>query len=71
MIEMHEPNERALFEEACYQHYLERKQAGALDPNAEGDGTREALFWRQPDGSYGVLMFNAAWWGWKAAKGMK
>ena len=33
----------------------------------EPTGERDDLFWKQPDGSYGVLMFNAAWWGWQAA----
>lgn len=32
--------------------------------------TRESLFWRKPNGEYGVEMFNAAWigyvWGYEA-----
>ena len=63
-------DERTAFEEAAYQHYLRRKEAGKIDPNAQGDGTREALFWKQPNGEYGVLAFNSAFWGWRAAKGL-
>lgn len=61
---------RAEFEQLAYQHYLDRKAAGKLDPTAEGDGTPEALFWKQEDGSYGVLMFNAAWQGFKWGRGL-
>ena len=61
---------RKEFEHLAYQHYLDRKVAGKLDPTAEGDGTPEALFWKQEDGSYGVLMFNAAWQGFKWGRGL-
>ena len=61
---------RKEFEHLAYQHYLDRKVAGKLDPPAEGDGTPEALFWKQEDGSYGVLMFNAAWQGFKWGRGL-
>lgn len=61
--------ERKLFEDACYRRYSARKSLGMIS-NEDGDGTPEALFWKQPNGEYGVLMFNAAWWGWKAAKGL-
>lgn len=57
---------RESFEKAAYDHYLQRKAAGKVDPSAEGDGTPEAMFWRDENGNYGVLMFNAAWWGWQA-----
>lgn len=62
---------RQEFEDKAYGHYLQRKAAGELDPTAEGDGSREALFWKQPDGSYGVLMFNAAWQGFKWGRGLE
>lgn len=62
---------RQEFEGKAYAHYLKRKAAGELDPNAEGDGSREALFWKQPDGSYGVLLFNAAWQGFKWGRGLE
>ncbi len=52
---------RESFEKAAYNHYLQRKAAGKIDPSAEGDGTPEAMFWRDENGNYGVLMFNAAW----------
>lgn len=58
------------FENLAYQKYLAQKAAGKLDPTAEGDGTPEALFWKQDDGSYGVLMFNAAWQGFKWGRGL-
>lgn len=74
---MTDPNieaERTEFEYAAYAHFLERRAQGALDQqlaaDAGGDQTPEALFWRQPDGSYGVKMFQAAWWGWKAGRGL-
>jgi hypothetical protein len=62
--------ERKLFEDAMFQHYLNQFAAGKLDMTQAGDGTPEALFWKQPNGEYGVLMFNAAWYGWRAAKGL-
>lgn len=62
--------ERKLFEGAMFAHYLKQKAAGRISTDGDGDGTREALFWKQPNGEYGVLMFNAAWYGWKAAKGL-
>lgn len=68
MEEWNEEIERAEFEKACYTQYVCKKAAGALDLSQDGDGSQEALFWRQPDGDYGVLMFNAAWWGWCNAK---
>lgn len=62
--------ERTAFEAAAYRHYLLQKARGKTDASAQGDGTPEALFWKTDSGDYGVLMFNAAWWGWLAAKGM-
>jgi hypothetical protein len=62
--------ERTDFETAMYAHYLRKRAAGQIDAEGEGDGTPEALFWKQPSGDYGVLMFNAAWYGWQAAKGL-
>ena len=51
-----------LFEDAAWVLHCERAEMRKEPP-----GTRDDLFWKQPDGSYGVLMFNAAWWGWQAA----
>lgn len=66
--------ERTEFETAAYAHFVTRRAQGKLDrqlaEDVGGNGTPEALFWKQPDGSYGVLMFNAAWWGWRAARGL-
>ena len=64
--------ERAEFEAAAYAHFLSCRASGALDRQLAdgGDGTPEALFWKQPNGEYGVLAFNAAFWGWRAARGL-
>jgi hypothetical protein len=51
-----------IFEDAAWQLHVER-----CAKRGESPGTRDDLFWKQADGSYGVLMFNAAWWGWQAA----
>ena len=61
--------ERQAFEVAAYRRYRAQKALGLLVGD-DGDGTPEGLFWKQPSGEYGVLAFNAAWWGWKAAKGL-
>lgn len=57
-------SERELFEEAVFDHYRAIKAAGWSNPD-EGDMTRESLFWLQPDGLYGVVNLNAAWWAWQ------
>ena len=64
--------QRQAFEDAAWALYQQKLAAGQLDAQREklGDNTREALFWKQSSGEYGVLHFNSAWWGWKAAKGM-
>lgn len=62
--------ERERFEQAAYRHYLDRRAAGLTSDMSDPCASPEALFWQQPDGSYGVLMFNAAWWGWQAARGL-
>lgn len=55
-------DQRVKFEEAAWGvHVMRAKALG------EPEGTPEELFWKQPDGSYGVSMFNAAWWGWRAS----
>lgn len=58
--------EREAFEAAAYALYQSKRAAGTpmVDDLPEGT-TPEGLFWKQEDGSYGVLMFNAAWWGWQ------
>lgn len=65
MSQIDEAKERRLFEDACYDYYLKRHAAGEVGTRDAGDGSREALFWRHLDGTYGVLMFNAAWFGWR------
>lgn len=61
---------RNLFEQAAYQRYLDQRAAGVSADCGEPAVQPDGLFWRQPDGNYGVLMFNAAWWGWQMAWGI-
>lgn len=58
------------FERAAHAYMCERIAAGKVGAELIGDGSREALCWRREDGSYGVYMLNAAWWGWCAARGL-
>lgn len=67
-LERVEPiDQRARFEQAAYRHYLERHAAGKTDDMREPAMSREGLLWRQPNGEYGVLLFNASWWAWQEA----
>lgn len=60
----HEPTRQA-FEDRCWQHYMAERQRRDMPGDVVDEfPTREQLFWRQPGGAYGVLMFNAAWQGW-------
>lgn len=52
--------ERALFEAAAWHLHTLR--------NPDNPGSPQQLLWRTADGTYGVLMFNAAWWGWQASQ---
>ncbi|MEN9316092.1 MAG: hypothetical protein RIS35_2485 [Pseudomonadota bacterium] len=64
--------EREKFEQAAHAFFEARRAAGRIRATTEemGDGTREALCWREPNGAYGVRALNAAWWGWCAASGL-
>lgn len=64
-------DERERFEQAVYNHYLERHAAGKTEDRDDPAGTREQLLWRDDKGNYGVLMFNASWWAWQAALGIE
>lgn len=55
--------ERTVFERRAYMYYVERHAAGKLEDSHMPPYPPEGLFWREPDGTYGVKMFNAAWWG--------
>lgn len=63
------------FERRCLAHFQAKREAGVkiIDDNGS-PATSEALFWKNPDGSYGVAAFNVAWiayrWGFEAAKGV-
>lgn len=59
--------ERRRFEQAAYQHYLKRREAGKVVDCPDQPWTAEELLWRQPNGEYGVLQFNGAWWAWQEA----
>lgn len=54
---------RADFEREMFRRFLWLKDQGWQQPGAEGDPTMAALFWRTPDGQYGVQQFEAAWVG--------
>jgi hypothetical protein len=56
-------SEREVFEDEVFEYYSQIKAAGWHNPD-EGDLSRESLFWRQPNGQYGVTNLNAAWWAW-------
>ncbi len=62
--------QRQNFEAAAYAHYLQRHADGKTADRRDPPAQPHQLFWRQPDGEYGVLMFNASWWGWKAGQGL-
>ena len=61
------PTEREAFETAVFSYYIGLKLAG-WSHSDEGDLSRESILWREPNGQYGVIALNAAWWGWQAAK---
>ena len=58
---------REAFELAAYAHYLSQREQIVIVDDYKDASTAEELLWRRDDGTYGVLMFNAAWWGWKTA----
>lgn len=61
------PDQQA-FEAAVYAHYQQRHAAGDTTDSHAPIGSPEHLLWKEADGTYGVLVNNAAWWGWQAAK---
>lgn len=61
--------QREAFEAAMFDLFERNKLSVPLDDH--GDGTREALFWCTETGLYGVRQFNAAWYGWLAARGIE
>jgi hypothetical protein len=61
-----EADEREAFEVAAYDHYLAERAKRDIPGDFEVPTTREGLLWRHPNGSYGVLLYNAAWWAWQA-----
>jgi hypothetical protein len=61
-------DEREAFEAAVFAYYSGLKEKGWSHPD-EGDMSHESLFWLQPNGQYGVINLNAAWWAWQARAG--
>lgn len=57
---------RKQFEDACLANFVERRASGNISDDNGSPATHEALFWRKANGDYGVTLFNAAWWGYKA-----
>lgn len=53
------------FEDCCWAHYLAQRAQRELPGDIDGEPTRDGLFWRREDGSYGVTAFNTAWKGWQ------
>lgn len=69
--------ERELFEQTCYANYLtkraSRRAAGQTiafdtDPD-DAPRSRLALFVREENGDYVAVAYQAAWSGWKLARG--
>lgn len=56
--------EEIAFQDSMWVYYQNLKSHGWNHPD-EGDNTKEALFWKQPNGKYGVNQIEAAWNGWK------
>lgn len=53
---------RKAFEDRAFQLYLEQRAMRELPGDVDDEHpTREQLFWRMPDGTYGVRQFVAAW----------
>ena len=55
---------RPQFEDACWAHYKGLKARGWSHPDEGDPNSREALFWREANGQYGVRQIEAAWRGW-------
>ena len=60
-------DERADFENACVARFAHWREAGNRNNDNGAPCTRESLCWRDDLGNYGVVVLNAAWWGWQEA----
>jgi hypothetical protein len=58
---------RAEFEAAAYVQYLLRRVSDQVTDDSDRVHTPDELFWKTATGAYGVVYFNAAWWGWLSA----
>jgi hypothetical protein len=59
---------RQAFEDRTWQYYRAKKANGFSRPEEGDTNSREALFWMNYDGTYGVQQIEAAWSGWQMAK---
>ena len=62
---MPNPDTRPQFEDATWGHYQGLKARGWSHPDEGDPNSREALFWLEPNGQYGVRSVEAAWRGWQ------
>lgn len=62
---------REAFELAAYANYLRERGVRTIAGDTAVAMSPEELLWRMDDDTYGVMMFNAAWWGWQTAWGSK
>lgn len=71
-----EDAERQQFEDRAFEHYLRKRDARAAAGSQvafdtpDRPSTREEMFGRHPSGDYIVLAYQAAWSGWKMARGV-
>lgn len=69
-----EAYERTLFEQTCYANYLTKRAARrakgqTVAYDTEAPRSRDELFVRQENGDYIAVAYQAAWSGWKLARG--
>lgn len=62
--------ERAAFEAACCARLDQWREVGNSNADNGVPSTPESLCWKDAAGNYGVHALNAAWWGWRAARGL-
>lgn len=55
---------RPQFEDAIWSHYQALKARGWSAPEEGNPDDPDALFWRHPNGQYGVRSVEQAWRGW-------
>lgn len=74
-VEFNATRERAEFEAAMFAHYVRKraerraKGQGIAFDNADRPHTPETMFERTQQGEYVAVVYQAAWTGWKMARG--